>query len=374
MSTISTSGIAPNSIIRSEHLLRIINALSNKENTDILISGSLSVTGSINGTYLGLGGNNNYSNIALGNSALFSNTTGYFNIATGYQALESNTTGSNNTATGFQALQNNTTGFANTATGNRALSSNVIGTWNVAIGSRALELNTTGKSNTVVGEYGMPINTAGQYNVSLGTNSLWNNTVGEWNTAVGTLSLPYNTTGNFNVGVGSLAGSGSISGEKNIFIGHNTSTSYISGSNQIVIGADAQSKGPNTITLGNSSITGLYCNVQTITSLSDQRDKSEIRELTLGIDFIKELKPVTYTWTRRDGTFEGVKDIGFIAQELDETEQKFNSEDITRLVDKKDPEKYYADYLRTYPILVKAVQELAQQVENLQNELNLLKK
>ena len=56
MSTISTSGIAPNSIIRSEHLLRIINALSNKENIDILISGSLSVTGSINGTYLGLGG------------------------------------------------------------------------------------------------------------------------------------------------------------------------------------------------------------------------------------------------------------------------------------------------------------------------------
>lgn len=43
MSTISTSGIAPNSIIRSEHLLRIINALSNKENIDILISGSLGI-------------------------------------------------------------------------------------------------------------------------------------------------------------------------------------------------------------------------------------------------------------------------------------------------------------------------------------------
>ena len=46
MSTISTSGIAPNSVIRSEHVLRIINALSNVSNNDILISGSLVVTGS----------------------------------------------------------------------------------------------------------------------------------------------------------------------------------------------------------------------------------------------------------------------------------------------------------------------------------------
>lgn len=46
MSTISTSGIASNSIIRAEHILRIINALSNTANNDILISGSLTVTGS----------------------------------------------------------------------------------------------------------------------------------------------------------------------------------------------------------------------------------------------------------------------------------------------------------------------------------------
>jgi hypothetical protein len=46
MSTISTSGISPNSIIRSEHLLRIINALSNTSNIDIKISGSLILTGS----------------------------------------------------------------------------------------------------------------------------------------------------------------------------------------------------------------------------------------------------------------------------------------------------------------------------------------
>ena len=46
MSTISTSGIAPSSVIRAEHVLRVINALSNNANNDILITGSLTVTGS----------------------------------------------------------------------------------------------------------------------------------------------------------------------------------------------------------------------------------------------------------------------------------------------------------------------------------------
>lgn len=46
MSTISTSGISPSSIIRAEHVLRIIDALSNTSENDILISGSLTVTGS----------------------------------------------------------------------------------------------------------------------------------------------------------------------------------------------------------------------------------------------------------------------------------------------------------------------------------------
>jgi hypothetical protein len=46
MATISTSGINPGLIIRSEHLLRVINALNGINPTDIIITGSLSVTGS----------------------------------------------------------------------------------------------------------------------------------------------------------------------------------------------------------------------------------------------------------------------------------------------------------------------------------------
>jgi len=50
MATISTSGIAVGQIIRSEHLLRVINALNGTTPIDIKITGSLAVTGSLSST------------------------------------------------------------------------------------------------------------------------------------------------------------------------------------------------------------------------------------------------------------------------------------------------------------------------------------
>jgi len=47
MATISTSGIEAGRIIRSAHVLRIIEALDGTETNDILISGSLIATGSV---------------------------------------------------------------------------------------------------------------------------------------------------------------------------------------------------------------------------------------------------------------------------------------------------------------------------------------
>lgn len=44
--TISTDGIYPGAIIKADHVLRIINALNGTANNDIIISGSLYVSGS----------------------------------------------------------------------------------------------------------------------------------------------------------------------------------------------------------------------------------------------------------------------------------------------------------------------------------------
>jgi hypothetical protein len=96
MSTISTSGISPHSIIRSEHLLRIINALSNTSNIDIKISGSLVLTGSesISGSLNVTGGITGSlfgtSSFALTSSitTAISGSTGYIPMFTGSRALK----------------------------------------------------------------------------------------------------------------------------------------------------------------------------------------------------------------------------------------------------------------------------------------------
>lgn len=44
--TISTDGIYPGAVIQADHVLRIINALNGTANNDIIISGSLYVSGS----------------------------------------------------------------------------------------------------------------------------------------------------------------------------------------------------------------------------------------------------------------------------------------------------------------------------------------
>src|SRR5579884_2563957 len=76
-------------------------------------------------------------NTAVGDVALFSNTTGGLNTAVGYAALVNNTTSNGNTAVGADALANNTTGTNNTAMGNDALGNNTTGNGNVAIGASA---------------------------------------------------------------------------------------------------------------------------------------------------------------------------------------------------------------------------------------------
>jgi hypothetical protein len=86
----------------------------------------------------------------------------------------------------------------------------------------------------------------------------------------------------------------------------------------------------------------------------------------LGLDFIKTLRPVSFDWNRRDGSYKGHKAFGFIAQELKTAQDATDYADHMRLVhsgfvdvDGEDQESLEADPMKTYPVLVKAVQELS---------------
>ena len=107
--------------------------------------------------------------------------------------------------------------------------------------------------------------------------------------------------------------------------------------------------------------------MQTITSLSDARDKKNIKDLTLGLDFIIKLKPRQFNWDRREFYENGITDgsrmqetptAGFIAQEFDEIQRSENAEWLN-LVLKDNPDKWEATYGNLLPVMVKAIQELS---------------
>lgn len=169
------------------------------------------------------------------------------NLANGYQALFSNTSGDRNTAEGYQALFKNKDGSGNTGVGYYALQQNTSGSDNASYGAMTLTMNTTGYQNTAVGY-----------------SSLYGNTSGYNNTGCGYVALSQNTT-------------------------------YINTSG---FGFNAQVTGSNQAQIGNyATTTYVYGTVQ---NRSDLRDKADVRDSELGLDFINALRPVDYRWDMRD--------------------------------------------------------------------------
>lgn len=129
----------------------------------------------------------------------------------------------------------------------------------------------------------------------------------------------------------------------------------------------------NTITIGNSSVTTLRCGTDVITAISDIRDKKDITPITKGIDFINELTPVEFTWNMRDGGRVGDKAMGFIAQELLEAQEKTQIT-VPGLVRELGVDKLGAAYSTLLPLMVKSIQDLSKEIENLKQQINDLKK
>jgi len=231
-------------------------------------------------TYYGGGGVS--SNTSYGTQSLNSNTTGNNNAASGYQALYSNTGGNNNAANGYKALYSNTEGNNNSASGYQALRNNTTGEENAAHGYAALYFNTTGDNNTASGYEALFSNTTGDLNTANGQRALYSNTTGERNTANGQSALRSNTEGSNNT----------ANGQRALF--SNTSYDNVSG-----FGNDAQVTGSNQVSLGDSSTT-VYTQSGTVSSRSDLRDKADVRDTILGLDFITALRPVDYRWDLRD--------------------------------------------------------------------------
>ncbi len=112
------------------------------------------------------------------------------------------------------------------------------------------------------------------------------------------------------------------------------------------------------ICLGNNNISNAYVKVGWTTG-SDQRDKTEIVDLPIGLDFINAVRPVRFKWATRDGNIkDGRVDAGFIAQDFKSLQENENAT-FMDLTYEGNSERLEAKQGNLLPVLVKAIQELS---------------
>ena len=212
-------------------------------------------------------------NVGIGYRPLYSLTTGNRNVAIGYQCLYSTNTGYTNVGIGSECLYTMTGGINNTAMGIRALYTLGSAIGNVAIGYECMLADTTGEYNTAVGWSALISNTTGDFNVAVGTNA------GRFQNDYSTgLETPENSV---YIGRGASSGSDPAGGEDAI-------------ANEIVLGGNITvGNGSNSVTLGDTSITALHCQVA-LTVDSDERIKRNIHPSLVGLAFINALNPITF--------------------------------------------------------------------------------
>ena len=300
--------------------------------------------------------------------------TAYYNVCLGYEGGRGITTGDQNVMIGFRAGGNGTfTGHDNVGIGNEALQDCSSGYHNVCIGREAAQNLTTGYSNTFIGERAGYVGTVtGYWNVAVGTYAAGSITSGYDNNCMGTNAGANITTGMSNVCIGEGTGLGLVGGGNNTFVGHGAGSS----------GSPSGSvTGNHNVVFGNNNVTDIWC-ADTSISSSDQRDKADITDFTHGLDWVTQMRPITYKWDKRswyvdwdanpdtdlltvttDGTHKKERvNIGLLAQDIQAIEQSDgfatngDNELICRTTD--DGTQISLKYERIVPVLINAIKEL----------------
>ena len=351
--------------------------------------------------------------LAVGHNALRSASNPQSVVAIGKNSMYNAATPSSVVAIGHNVLQYAQNASSITAVGDGALRyfapANTVANNITAIGANVASINAVGNlldNTTIVGAYALTSSSAPQANdsVVIGAEAAKGSLAAPYSVIIGKFNSAYSST-NRSTAIGYsfaadssdsiliTASGGSSGGSRNInnsiFMGctdgasttasWNLSSSYIIGcaipdtsslSNCIGLGANyiGNTSATNQVTIGNSTHTS-YRMYGTWTNVSDARDKKNIVPLKeeLGLEFINKLNPVHFEWNMRSGGKEGLKDSGFIAQEVlsaagDEDNQALH------LVETYTPEQLTLAITSLIPSLVKSIQQLSAQVEQLKNK------
>jgi len=305
--------------------------------------------------------------VVIGKDALAALTSGAGNTAIGYQAMITNIDGSYNTAIGYESLY---TFEADSADHGQ----------NTALGYQTGKFVSTGTGNTFLGFYaGIGVSDSGG---GAGTGHL----TGDNNTAVGRQAgLELEGAAHSNTFVGNNAGSTTEAGVENTCIGSSCLAQDDTATNQIVIGNNVTGTADNAVHIGNDT-SHIRCDFnadEDWDASSDVRHKKDIEPIDIGLAFINDLKPSKYRykspsefpeeWEAYDADDKepmGGSDeyhYGFIAQEIKEVVDQYNVSDYK--VWSVDPDgRQRVSKTRMITTLVKAVQELSAEVEELKNK------
>ncbi len=162
----------------------------------------------------------------------------------------------------------------------------------------------------------------------------------------------------------------------NLFAGDNgqTGTTLFFGYYQPWDEAYLEPRHDNKVQLGESGqrFKAVYATNGTIQT-SDERDKSAIQDLNYGLQSVLKLRPISYQW-KDEGIRKGTgTNLGFSAQELQQIIPDAVVAEKGKTPEDADHTYYGVKYAEIIPVLVKAIQEQQELIEQLRKEVNELK-
>ncbi len=262
---------------------------------------------------------------------------------------------------------------------------------------------TKNEELTIIGSNAMNKALTAGYSTIIGADAASTGGNYQKTTAIGASSLRTGThISTTAVGYWTLTGASS---EQCVVIGDSAGYRNVQGdvlkskiTNSIAIGYGARLNGDNEIQIGSAGQT-LYAPTN-VNIRSDGRDKADIKPMQNGLEFVKKLKPVTGYYDRRDAYVDELfadfpeeeraakvrewwanpnKDgrhkedrlqHWFIAQDIAALEAEYGRLPMVNIKN----DTYTIEYETFIPVLTKAIQEMADKIEKLENEIKELKK
>lgn len=328
----------------------------------------------------GRGGGNQFTNTAFGRFALANNGTYSCNTGLGTRTVQQG--GQAMTGIGYRAGVYNSGAFGNTLVGSSAGANTYSNFAKTAIGVFASYFQTRG--SVTIGNSANSGNTDKPYSVAMGTYA----NCSPYGVSIGFRAGQFRTASQ-TVNIGAFSGQYNTSNTSNISIGHYTGRFTAGASNIIHVGWYAYNHNgyatPNQSSIGRAN-NRTACIWTGWSNVSDRRDKTCLTPLTdsLGINFLRKLRPVTFNWDKRieyqdkcgydygikDGTLiEAEEDYGFISQEVEASAAELGFKfDGVAYGDYQDA--YSISYLEFVAVLTKALQKVNDDLDLIENHLN----